>query len=117
MDRIDGLSVRSLTVAAHNVPPSRDRQEGCLGEDPVKLRDAASQFEALMLAQMLKCAQQADSEGWLGTGDDQTGGLMLEVAQEHLSQVLASQGGLGLASLIVEGLSRQPCAAASLPER
>jgi Rod binding domain-containing protein len=33
---------------------------------------------------------------------------MLEVAEEHLAQVLASQGGLGLANLIVQGLSGKP---------
>ena len=117
MDMLDRLSGRSLTVAVQNVLPSRDRQRAGPGEGPVKLREAASQFEALMLAQILKCAQQAGSEGWLGTGDDQTGGLLLELAQEHLAQVLASQGGLGLAGLVVEGLSRQPYAAAGLPER
>jgi flagellar protein FlgJ len=75
---------------------------------PPDVRQAAEQFEALLVGQMLKCMRASASEGWLGTGEDQAGGLMLEVAEEHLAQVLASQGGLGLANLIVQGLSRKP---------
>jgi len=77
-------------------------------DTPAKIRDAASQFEALLLAQMLKSVREAAGEGWLGTDGDEAGGLMLDVAQEHLAQVLAAQGGLGLASLVAEGLSRAP---------
>ena len=89
---------RSLTVAA--------RPEGKPPEDPAKVREAASQFEALLLAQLLKSAREAAGDGWLGSGGDEAGGMMLDVAQEHLAQVLASQGGLGLANLVTEGLSR-----------
>jgi len=91
---------RSLTVAARNEPVQP--------EDPAKIREAASQFEALLLAQMLKSVREAAGEGWLGAGGDEAGGMMLEVAQEHLAQVLAAQGGLGLANLVAEGLSRPP---------
>jgi len=89
---------RSLTVAAP--------REGKPSEDPAKIREAASQFEALLLAQMLKSVREAGGDGWLGAGGDEAGGMMLEVAQEHLAQVLASQGGLGLANLVMMGLSR-----------
>lgn len=89
---------RSLTVAPRNGAAGR--------EEPEKIREAASQFEALLLAEMLKSIREASGEGWLGTGDDEAGGMMLEVAQEHLAQVLAAQGGLGLARLVAEGLSR-----------
>lgn len=69
------------------------------------VRDAAAQFEALLIAQLLKCMRGSDG-GWLGTGGDQAGATMMEVAEEHLARVLASQGGLGLANLVVEGLER-----------
>jgi Rod binding domain-containing protein len=94
---------RSLTVAAPNGAARPDRTE-----DRAKIRDAATQFEALLLAQMLKSVQEAASEGWLGAGGDEAGGMMLQVAQEHLAQVLASQGGVGLANLVAGGLSRKP---------
>ena len=89
---------RSLTVAG---PPAARREE-----DPAKMREAASEFEALLLAQMLKSVREAASEGWMGAGGDEAGGMMLDVAQEHLAQVLAAQGGLGLADLVTQGLAR-----------
>lgn len=72
------------------------------------VKDAATQFEALLLGQLLKCMRGSGDDGWLGTGEDQAGATMMEVAQEHLAQVLAAQGGLGLASLVVEGLNQKP---------
>lgn len=79
--------------------------------DPQRLREAAGQFEALLLAQLLKAMRE--EQGWMGTGEDQTSASMLEMAEEHLAEVLASQGGLGLAGLILEGLARAPAAAES----
>ncbi len=73
--------------------------------DPAKLKEAAKQFEALLIAQLLKGMR--GSEGWLGTGEDQAGESMLEIAQEHLAQVMANQGGLGLAGLLIQGLDVQ----------
>jgi Rod binding domain-containing protein len=75
------------------------------GQPSPKLKEAAGQFEALLLAQMLKSARGDASGGWLGTGGDEAGGAILEVAEEHLAQVLAAQGGLGLARLVADGLS------------
>ncbi len=75
-------------------------------EDPARVRDAASQFEALMLGQLLKTMRSGGEGGWLGTGEDEAGASMLEIAEEHLARVLASQGGLGLASLVVKGLEK-----------
>ncbi len=71
---------------------------------PRDVKQAAVQFEALLVSQMLKSMREAGESGWLGTGEDQAGGCMMEMAEEHLSQVLAAQGGLGLASLVVKGL-------------
>lgn len=69
-------------------------------------KEAASQFEALLVGQLLKCMRESGSGGWLGTGEDQAGATMMELAEEHLSRVLAAQGGLGLANMVVEGLNR-----------
>jgi Rod binding domain-containing protein len=71
---------------------------------PKDAKQAAVQFEALLVSQMLKSMREAGESGWLGTGDDQSGACMMELAEEHLSQVLAAQGGLGLANLVVKGL-------------
>ena len=80
---------------------------------PKNVTQAAEQFEALLLSQMLKGSHDETSGGWLGTGDDQAGSSMAELAEEHLAQALASRGGLGLASLIATGLKRADAAAAA----
>jgi len=74
-------------------------------DDPEKVKQAATQFEALLIAQMLKSMRAASSEGWMGTGDDQAGMTMMELGEESLAQVMAQQGGLGLASMVVRGLT------------
>ncbi len=72
-------------------------------DDPAKIKDAARQFESLLIGQMLK--SMTDSEGgWLGTGDDQSASSATEYAQEIFAQSLASNGGLGLATLVANGL-------------
>jgi Rod binding domain-containing protein len=78
---------------------------------PKNVTQAAEQFEALLLAQMLKGSHDDTSGGWLGTGDDQAGSSMAELAEEHLAQALASRGGLGLTRLIATGLKRADAAA------
>ena len=70
------------------------------------LADAASQFEALLITQLLRAAR-GDSEGWLGAGEDQTAASAMELAEEQFAGALAAQGGLGLASLIVSGLEQR----------
>ncbi len=80
---------------------------------PKNVTQAAEQFESLLLAQLLKGAHDETSGGWLGTGDDQAGSTMADLAEEHLAQAMASRGGLGLTSLIATGLKRADAAAAA----
>ena len=75
-------------------------------EDAQRIAGAAKQFEALMIAQLLKSMRDAGEGGWLGTGDDEAGAQATELAEEQLAQALASQGGLGLARLVAGGLSK-----------
>jgi len=72
------------------------------------LRDAASQFEALLIGQLMKSARES-SPGWLSDGaDDQPGSTATEIAEEYFAQALARQGGLGLARMIMSGLEGRP---------
>ena len=66
---------------------------------PGKIEGAAKQFEALMIGQMLKSVQEEKDD------DDSTSATMQDVASQQFSQVLANNGGLGLAKLIVKGLA------------
>jgi flagellar protein FlgJ len=75
-------------------------------DDPKKVGDAAKQFEALLIGQMMKSMGEAEG-GWLGTGDDQSGSSAMEYAQETFAQSLSAKGGLGLASMVVKGLEKE----------
>lgn len=92
-------STLSSGLASGSASPKR-------GDTPEKIHDAAVQFEALLLAQMLRSVREASSKSGQG-GEDASGSSMMEVAEQRFAQVLARNGGLGLAKLIVEGLSRK----------
>jgi len=71
---------------------------GAAAPPPTKVEGAAKQFEALMIAQMLRTARENTEDG------DSSSSTMLDLADQQFSQVLANNGGLGLAKLIVKGL-------------
>ena len=72
---------------------------------PDKVHDAAQQFEALLMGQILRSARQSGS-GWLG-GEDPSAKCATDYAEQQFAAVMAQQGGLGLADLIVKGLERK----------
>jgi Rod binding domain-containing protein len=65
-------------------------------------RTAASDFEALLIAQMLKSAREESNGGWLGSGSETDSAMA--IAEEHLAKLLADVGGLGLARMVESGL-------------
>jgi Rod binding domain-containing protein len=67
---------------------------------PMKVEGAAKQFEALMIAQMLRTARENNED------QDSSASTMLDVADQQFSEVLANNGGFGLAKLIVKGLNQ-----------
>jgi flagellar protein FlgJ len=80
---------------------------GAAKDSPESIRSAASQFEALLISQVLKATHEGDDEGWLGTGEDQTAGSMMGLADEYFSQALAKRGGFGLARMVAAGLEHR----------
>ena len=72
-------------------------------EDPGKIKKAASQFEALLIGQLLKSMQDSDG-AWLGTDEDKSASSAMEYAQECFAQSMASKGGLGIAAMVTKGL-------------
>ena len=72
--------------------------------DPDKVHDAAQQFEALLMGQILRSARQSGA-GWLGSGEDSSAECATDFAEQQFAAVLAQQGGLGLATLITSGLT------------
>ncbi len=74
--------------------------------DPARIRDAAQQFETLLVAQMLKTAREATDGGWMGSGEDQTAESAMGIAEESLARSMVLGGGLGLTKSVVAGLSK-----------
>ena len=74
-------------------------------DDPAKIKTAATQFEALLIGQMLKSMKDSEG-GWFGTGDDESASSAMEYGQEVFAQALAANGGLGLAALVARGLQK-----------
>ena len=68
---------------------------------PTKTAEAAKQFEALLIGQMLRSVREASSDE-----EDSAGSTMLDVADQQFSQLLANNGGLGLAKMVVSGLEK-----------
>ena len=78
--------------------------------DPAKARDAAQQFEALLLGQILRSVREAAGS----ENGDESATCATEFAEQQFALVLARQGGLGLAALIARGLERKPTSTGDL---
>ena len=71
-----------------------------------KIRKAATDFEALLIAQMLKSARESGG-GMAGDADeeDETNSTVLELGEQQLAQVLSNNGGLGIAKIVIAGMT------------
>lgn len=99
MPMLDSLTAGILSTS--NVSPTLSVSSK---DSPEKIRDAATQFESLLIGQILKAAHE--DEGWLGTGDDQSAGAAMGMADEYFAKAMAARGGLGLAKTIAAGLTQ-----------
>lgn len=62
-----------------------------------RAKGAAQEFEALLIAQMLRSARE----------DEGASGTMMEFAEQQVAQMISASGGLGLAGLVESGLTSQ----------
>src|SRR5689334_13790670 len=70
------------------------------------IADAARQFEALLISQLLKSACDASTmTGSCGEGDT-AGATAIEMAQEQFASALSAGGGMGLAKMVSTTLPR-----------
>ena len=79
-----------------------------ISKKPGRVEDAAQQFEALLIAQILHSAHEGQG-GWLGSSDS-SASCATDYAEQQMAAVLAQQGGLGLSKLITAGLNREDAA-------
>jgi flagellar protein FlgJ len=70
---------------------------------PKNAAEAAKQFEALLIGQMLRTARESGADGDLD--QDSTSETMFDLAGQQFAQMLANHGGFGLAKLIAKGLA------------
>jgi Rod binding domain-containing protein len=74
-----------------------------------KIADVSKQFEALMIGQLLRSARESSGGGWLDSQDDQddqTGSMVMDMAEQGFSQAMAARGGLGIAKMVTANLER-----------
>jgi Rod binding domain-containing protein len=90
----------SITGALPGIEPKAGK-----ADDPARIRDAAQQFEGLLLAQVFKSAHEGG--GWLGSEEDSAESCASSFAEQQLAMSMARQGGFGLAGLISQGLQRK----------
>jgi Rod binding domain-containing protein len=82
------------------------RSSSRFNDTPEKIQKAATDFEALLIGQMLKSARESGG-GVTGDADeqDETNSTLIELGEQQLAQALSSSGGLGLAKMVVAGLT------------
>jgi len=102
---VDSIVAGVLTTNVGGTKLDATTPDASAKDSPEKIRDAASQFEALLIGEVLKTAHEG--EGWLGTGDDETSSTTMGLADQFLAQSMAKNGGLGLARMIGAGLARR----------
>jgi Rod binding domain-containing protein len=100
------MSIQALVVPTPvgTIQPARVP----LKNETARIRQAATDFEALLLAQMLRSAREAGGQGLTGGDDDEdeANSSMMELSEQHLAQALASSGGFGIAKMVVAGLTK-----------
>jgi Rod binding domain-containing protein len=110
---LDPVSVSPVSPA--DLLAEVDQNSGAHGnrDTPEAIAKAATQFEALLIGEVMKSAREADGSGWEGTDEQEAGSTLMEVSEQQIAQALAASGGLGLAKMISAGLSRAAAPSAS----
>ncbi|MGA2880385.1 MAG: hypothetical protein ABSG13_15670 [Bryobacteraceae bacterium] len=101
------MPIQSAAALSASFPPTSPSAASPDSKDtPEKIRKAATDFEALLIAQMLKSARESGG-GMTGDADeqDETNSTMLELGEQQLAQALSGSGGLGIAKMVIAGLT------------
>ena len=84
---------------------------------PKNAAEAAKQFEAVLIAQLLHNAHESGADAGLGGGQDSSADTMWDVAAQQFSQLLANNGGLGLGKLIAAAMSKNSAGAPTVSDK
>ena len=87
------------------LPPGMLRLAASGRNSPEIALEAARQFEALLVEQLLRTMREAVQQEKQDEESAMSGGeTYLEIAEQHLAQAIAARGGFGIARLIARGL-------------
>jgi Rod binding domain-containing protein len=95
-----------LSIQLPNTAVPASGQSAKTKEKAADIEKAATQFEALLIGELLKSARGQDGEGWMGTDSDDAGAVLTDMSEQMLTSALASSGGLGLAKMVTAGLKQ-----------
>lgn len=110
---IDPIPASLVSAADFASLPGSSAEAKSNRDTPEAIAKTATQFEALLIGEVLKSAREADGSGWMGNDEDEAGSTLMDVSEQQISQALASSGGLGLAKMISAGLSNSSAHRAS----
>ena len=81
---------------------------GAEAQSHAKLADAAQQFEAMMLQELLK-PLQAGQDGWGGKqqNDDAGSDTVSSLGVEAVAKAIAQRGGLGIAKQVIRQVTQE----------
>jgi len=94
--------------ASTGVNPSKSTNSS---RDPVAIKKAASQFEAIILRQLLSPSIEPMMSGGMGGSKDSGGSMYGYMLTDTLATSLAQGGGLGLARMLEKQLTPKSAAA------
>lgn len=103
---MDFTSSAAVSMATPGSTPPLSNSSPAGKDNDGKIRQAATEFEALLIAQMLKSTRESGG-GMTGDADeqDETNSTVLELGEQQLAQALSSSGGLGIANIVIAGLN------------
>lgn len=99
------MQIQNVPVSAGTSP---ERTVSTRAQDsPDKIRKGATEFEALLLTQILRSARQSAGGALSGddTEDSDTNSSLLDLGEQQFAQALSANGGLGLAKMVMSGLN------------
>jgi Rod binding domain-containing protein len=74
-------------------------------DNPVKIRQAAQEFEGLLLEEVLQSSKGGSS--WLQSGESSSDDCATGLAEQQLALALARNGGMGLSNMIAKALEER----------
>ena len=69
-----------------------------------KIHQTATDFEGLMIGEMMKAARASSDGGWLGEDADDASSSAMDMAEEFFARGMAKAGGLGIAHMVERSL-------------